>query len=111
MEMFSCWLERRSDCPKLILPYFNLVNEKRNSSLYFARLADELLRYKVIQTYIFDPDFILNTDIHPHMEVFDNELVVYQQDFENQSYGRRNHLQQAPQIKYIDYVHAKEGEA
>uniref|UniRef100_A0A6C0HZ18 Uncharacterized protein n=1 Tax=viral metagenome TaxID=1070528 RepID=A0A6C0HZ18_9ZZZZ len=44
----------KSDVRKLRLPQRNLISGKLNSRVYFARLADELLRYKRIRSTIFD---------------------------------------------------------
>merc|ERR1711871_188860 len=45
---------------KLLLPRINLVNKKTDNKIsYYDKLLDELLRYKRIKNYIFEPDAYL----------------------------------------------------
>jgi hypothetical protein len=44
----------------LILPKKNLVNQTDNDKLYFSRMADELIRYNRIKSFIFKPQVFLS---------------------------------------------------
>jgi rRNA processing protein Gar1 len=45
---------------QLLLPARNLINGQENAKLYFGRIADELLRYSRIQSFIFQPKAFLS---------------------------------------------------
>ena len=43
----------------LVIPENNLISEKNNEELYFGRMADELIRYSRIRSFIFQPKSFL----------------------------------------------------
>jgi len=81
-EILTCFTnsENKKYCSlgepvKLIIPKFNLITEKENESIYFGRLADELIRYKRIQLFMFQSRvFLINTDY----KINDNEFIILQ---------------------------------
>jgi hypothetical protein len=81
-EILSCFTnsEEKKYCSpgepaKLKIPKFNLMTEKENERIYFGRLADELLRYKRIQLFMFQSRvFLINTDY----KINDDEFIILQ---------------------------------
>jgi hypothetical protein len=67
-EISDCFLnpEEKEYCSitngqaQLILPEYHLVSGRSNASLYFARVADELWRYKRIQLFMMNSKMYLN---------------------------------------------------
>ena len=64
----------RNSC-KLVVPLTNLVNGNNNISVYFGRIADEILRYNRIKSFIFKPTAFLSfNDVNYDMT--DDELII-----------------------------------
>ena len=71
-----CTIENGSVC-KMKIPKKNLVTGKNNETFYFAKMADELVRYNRIKSFIFKPYVYLsfgNVDYH----LKDNEILLLQ---------------------------------
>jgi hypothetical protein len=51
-----CFTKNNTIC----LPSKNLIDSKNNKIYYFSKMADELLRYNRIRTFIFEPKHYLN---------------------------------------------------
>jgi hypothetical protein len=61
----------------MLIPKKNLINELDNEKIYFAKLADELLRFNRIKTFIFEPKSFLSLgDIGYNLG--DDEIVLMQ---------------------------------
>ena len=45
---------------KMLIPTENLINGQSNEKLYFGRIADELLRYSRVKSFIFQPKVFLS---------------------------------------------------
>ena len=43
----------------LVIPKNNLINDIDNEEVYYGRLADELIRYQRIKTFILQPKVFL----------------------------------------------------
>jgi Ca2+-binding EF-hand superfamily protein len=54
-----CTFTKKGRC-NLILPRQNLVTEKDNKPIYFRRMADELIRYNRINSFMFQPQTYLS---------------------------------------------------
>ena len=64
----------RNTC-KLVVPLTNLVNGNNNIYIYFGRIADEILRYNRIKSFIFKPTAFLSfNDVNYDMT--DDELII-----------------------------------
>ena len=61
----------------LVLPKNNLVTGANNEEQYFGRMADELLRYNRIKSYIFKPQSYLSFGQIKY-NLRDNEIIVLQ---------------------------------
>lgn len=62
---------------QLILPKKNLINGKNNQLYYFGRMADELIRYNRINSFIFKPQSYLSFG-NLGYNLRENELLVSQ---------------------------------
>ena len=54
-----CAISSNGKC-QIILPKSNLLNKSDNEKNYFARMADELIRYKRIRQFMFQPQVYLS---------------------------------------------------
>ncbi len=61
----------------VILPRKNLITNKLNETIYYGKMADELIRYNIIRTFIFQPQqFISFGNIGYNLR--DNEVIILQ---------------------------------
>lgn len=60
---------------QLILPQFHLVSRRSNAILYFARMADELWRYKRIQLFMLNAKMYLNLT-NTEYKINENEMLL-----------------------------------
>jgi len=68
----------------LVLPKTNLVNDTDNEVFYYGRMADELIRYNRIKSFIFKPQAYLSFG-QVKYNLRDNEIIVLQ-DLLNQEF-------------------------
>jgi hypothetical protein len=54
-----CVVTENDKC-NLILPEKNLITNKENESIYYGRMADELIRYNRIKSFMFQPQVYLS---------------------------------------------------
>lgn len=59
----------------LIIPKNHLISGADNEIIYFGRIADELLRYKRIQSFILDPHTFLNIS-KTNYSILENEIIL-----------------------------------
>ena len=70
-----CMRSDENNTCKLLIPKINLLNKLDNQITYFAKLADELLRYNRINSYIFNPKSHLTFgDLNYNLN--DNEIIL-----------------------------------
>lgn len=63
---------------QLIIPKINLLNDKNNNEIiYFGKMADELIRYSRIKTFIFQPQTYLSFGTLGY-NLRENEIIVIQ---------------------------------
>jgi hypothetical protein len=61
----------------LILPEKNLITRKLNEPIYYKKIADELIRYPAIQTFMFQPQSFLSfTNIEYKLK--EDEIILLQ---------------------------------
>ena len=60
---------------KILLPKYNLFSLNDNKTIYFGRMADELIRYKRIQSFILDPKSYLNIT-NTQYKLNPNEMII-----------------------------------
>jgi len=73
-----------NDKCSLVLPKVNLVNGSDNELYYYGRMADELIRYNRIKSFIFKPQAYLSFG-QVKYNLRDNEIIVLQ-DLLNQDF-------------------------
>ena len=71
-----CLKSDEEEC-KLLLPSTNLINGLDKSELYFAKLADEMIRYSRLRNFLFDPHTFLTFSDIPY-QLNDNEIIILQ---------------------------------
>ena len=71
-----CTFTKKGRC-NLILPRKNLVTEKDNRPIYFRRMADELIRYNRINSFMFQPQTYLSFG-NIGYNLNDNEIIMIQ---------------------------------
>ena len=79
---------------QLVLPKTNLVNGTDNEKIYYGRMADELIRYNRIKSFIFKPQAYLSFG-QVKYNLRDNEIIILQdlltqEFFENLMPSERN---------------------
>ena len=61
----------------LLIPDTNLISEKPNDTFYYGKLADEIIRYSRIKTFIFNPKSVLSfTQLKYNLR--ENEIILLQ---------------------------------
>jgi hypothetical protein len=65
-----------SNC-NLILPKYNLITKKDNSEIYFVKMADELIRYNRIRSFMFEPEKYLSLG-NVEYDLHEDEIIMLQ---------------------------------
>jgi len=65
------------DMCALRIPETNLINNQRNDGFYYGKLADEIVRYSRIKTFIFNPKAILSFSQLKY-NLRENEIILLQ---------------------------------
>jgi hypothetical protein len=71
-----CTFTKKGRC-NLILPRQNLITEKENKPIYFKRMADELIRYNRINSFMFQPQTYLSFG-NIGYNLNDSEIIMIQ---------------------------------
>ena len=71
-----CVVTENGNC-NLILPEKNLITNKENEAVYFGRMADELIRYNRIKSFMFQPQTYLSFG-NISYNLRDNEIILIQ---------------------------------
>jgi len=83
----------------LVIPLTNLISDKNNETLYFGRMADELIRYNRIRSFMFQPkSFLAFSGLKYNLR--DDEIILLQ-SLLNQDYFED--LVPAPINKFVKY--------
>jgi hypothetical protein len=62
---------------KLKIPQNNLINQQDNETAYYAKIADELIRYNRIKSFFFQPNTFLSfTEVNYNL--YDDEIILFQ---------------------------------
>ena len=83
----------------LKIPSINLISDKLNNKFYFGKLADEIVRYSRINSFLFNPKIVLSFSPLTY-NLRENEIILLnslltQDYFDNITYAQTN--------KYITY--------
>jgi hypothetical protein len=71
---YQCLYDKETKCP-IELPKKNLINGKDNSVRYFIRIADELVRYNRVRSFIMEPKYYLNVS-NVNYKINSNEILL-----------------------------------
>jgi hypothetical protein len=72
-----CLVSKDTDINNVWFPMFNLVNGQDNRTIYYNRLADELIRNKRIHMFMFYPEQYMNMSMGTY-DIADNEILIPQ---------------------------------
>ena len=61
----------------LLIPATNLISQKPNETFYYGKLADEIIRYSRIKTFIFNPKSVLSFSQLKY-NLRENEIILLQ---------------------------------
>lgn len=61
----------------LLIPKNHLISGANNEVVYYARISDEILRYKRIQSFLLQPKMVLNIS-HMDYKINENEMIMLQ---------------------------------
>jgi hypothetical protein len=112
-EFSTCIVKNKDSCNKspnlcmfadnntcnLILPKKNLITQKENKDIYFAKLSDELIRYSRIQSFILQPQSFLSFG-NIGYNLRDNEVIMLQSLLNNEYFES---LEPAIINKYVHF--------
>lgn len=79
-----CMVSINGDC-KLLLPREHLLHKSPNQIIYFARLADEIIRYKRIQTFLFNQNTFLNLS-NIKYKILPDEIILLENNIKTGDY-------------------------
>jgi hypothetical protein len=71
-----CAISDNGNC-SLIIPELNLITHKENEPIYYGRIADEIIRYSRIKSFMFQPQFFLSFG-NINYNLRDNEIIMIQ---------------------------------
>ena len=71
------FLEKQDGSCALVIPKINLINGIDNEVVYFGKMADELIRYNRIKSFIFQPNVFLSFT-HVKYNLTDSEIILLQ---------------------------------
>ena len=71
-----CKKDKNNNCI-LMIPNLNLINNQYNNNFYYAKLADEIIRYTRINSFMFDQKTLLNFS-KLNYNLRDNEIILLQ---------------------------------
>ena len=93
-KLRNCTFSKTEGLCKLLLPKYNLVTDNDNEVIYFKKLADELIRKKLIRNYLLKSNIYLNLK-KMNYNVRENEMIIleeilYNEFFENLNLKKTN---------------------
>lgn len=89
----------------LCLPVKNLISGEDNEELYYARAADELIRYNRIRKFMLDPEQYLNISTS-EASVYDTEVILLQSTINSGYFDNMVPFETNIYVKNIDHFSA-----
>ena len=97
----ACLSESEGNC-KLLIPSKNLLSNNNNELIYYGRMADELIRYGHIRSFIFEPrKFISFQEIGYNLK--DNEVLLLESMLLSEHDNYYKNLIPVTKNKYLEY--------
>ena len=87
---------------KLVLPRYNLLNGTDNRKTYFIKMADEIIRYNRIKSFIFKPQSYASFNTLNY-NLRDNEIIVIQSILNQEYFEGLTPIETNQFIKYNTY--------
>uniref|UniRef100_A0A6C0HC16 Uncharacterized protein n=1 Tax=viral metagenome TaxID=1070528 RepID=A0A6C0HC16_9ZZZZ len=92
----------QDDSHKLILPKKHLISGMDNKTVYYSRIADELLRYKRIQLFMFEPKNYLHLG-NIEYKLNDDEFIILESLLTNEYFEDLIPFQKSVHVNNITY--------
>jgi hypothetical protein len=86
----------------LCMPVNNLISGEKNENVYYARAADELIRYNRIRMFMLDPDQYLNISSSEQV-VYDNEVILLQSTINSGYFDNMEPFETNKYVKNVDH--------
>jgi hypothetical protein len=84
------------------LPLQNLVNGENNETIYFSRMADELLRFKRIQLFMMKSDSYLYLSSSEY-KIYANEFVIAKSALSDEYFEQLENYSLPKYVKITNY--------
>lgn len=88
-----------------IFPDKHLLSGVDNETVYFARVADELLRYRRVQLFMLNPKTYLNIGYSEYI-IYDNEMLMLQSLLTHEYFEDMTAFNENEYLKQVDYSNA-----
>jgi hypothetical protein len=88
---------------QLLLPQFNLIQSNANNEVYYyARMADEIIRYSRITSFLFQPQTYLSfNDVNYNLR--DDEILLLESFITQDYFEKLIPMEINPYVKYNSY--------
>ena len=101
---FACFINDAGK-KQITIPKYNLLSGKSNRMIYYARMADEILRYRRIQLFMLNPGSYLNIGYSDY-SIYDNEVLLLQSLLNNDYFQNMVAFNDSKYLKRVDYNNA-----
>jgi len=96
-----CSLDENGHC-QLVLPSEHLITGMENEKLYYFRLADELLRFHRIRSYMLEPMYYLNLS-NIDYQINDDEILLLETYIKSENFADLRIFNFSDYLKNIPY--------
>lgn len=96
-----CVVSENGNC-NMILPEKNLITDKENETIYFGRMADELIRYNRIKSFMLQPQIYLSFS-NVGYNLRDNEIILIQSSLTQEYFDNLIPMVTNNYVKYNSY--------
>ena len=96
-----CSMDENGDC-QLSLPSEHLITGMENEKLYYFRLADELLRFHRIRSYILEPMYYLNLS-NIDYQINEDEILLLETYIKSENFADLRIFNFSEFLKNIPY--------
>ena len=100
-DLEYCMLSEGRNCMQII-PIKNLINGLDNRELYFAKISDELIRYKKLKDFILDSDKYLSLS-KVEYNINENEIIIIQSLLNSSFFNNLKPVLNNNYVKYVTY--------
>lgn len=101
---YACFMNENGN-KQITIPKYNLLSGKSNRMIYYARIADEILRYRRVQLFMLNPGSYLNIGYSDY-SIYENEVLVLQSLLNNEYFQNMVAFNDSKYLKRVDYNNA-----